>query len=110
MPMLSGPADKSLTMLGLRTQTHFFPPPSLPHLCDQGPADELIMLGLRTLELWFDSINPEYMEAAMAEVCELCVGGAGLDWMGVIMDVTDSHGRQVSPISKSSSFTPQFQV
>jgi hypothetical protein len=36
----------------------------------QGP-DELTVLGLRTLELWFDSLNPEFLEAAMAEVVQV---------------------------------------
>ena len=65
-------------------------------MCDQGPADELIMLGLRTLELWFDSINPEYMEAAMAEVCELSVGGRRQDCMGAT-NVTNPPRHWVSP-------------
>ena len=28
------------------------------------------MLGLRTLELWVDSLNPEFLEPAMAEVVQ----------------------------------------
>lgn len=30
--------------------------------------DELIMLGLRTLEVWIDSLNPEFLEPAMSDV------------------------------------------
>ena len=34
----------------------------------KGPSEELIMLGLKTLELWVDSLNPEFLEPAMADV------------------------------------------
>ena len=34
----------------------------------QGPGEELVMTGLRTLECWVDSLNPEFLEPAMADV------------------------------------------
>ncbi|KAI8019703.1 Transcription-associated protein 1 [Camellia lanceoleosa] len=36
----------------------------LPHL----PCDDLVSLGLRTLEFWIDSLNPDFLEPSMANV------------------------------------------
>jgi len=36
-------------------------------LCLRG-SDELVSLGLRTLEFWVDSLNPDFLEASMANV------------------------------------------
>ena len=36
----------------------------------QGATDDLITLGLRTLDYWEDSLNPEFLEPAMAEVMD----------------------------------------
>jgi transformation/transcription domain-associated protein len=38
----------------------------------QGP-DELIVLGLRTLEVWVDNFNPEYVEVAISEVSSMAL-------------------------------------
>lgn len=48
--------------------------PSIPKLMRplvaalKSGSDDLVMLGLRTLEVWVDSLNPEFLEPAMAEV------------------------------------------
>lgn len=36
----------------------------------QSNAHSLVNLGLRTLEYWVDSLNPEFLEPAMAQVVE----------------------------------------
>jgi hypothetical protein len=51
------------------TELHVFHP-------TQGP-DELILLGLRTLEVWVDNFNPEYVDVAISEVSTHLGGDIG---------------------------------
>ena len=39
-----------------------------PLVAALGGSDALVTLGLRTLEYWVDSLNPEFLEPAMAPV------------------------------------------
>lgn len=37
-------------------------------------SDELVSLGLRTFEVWVDSLNPEYLENALSDVVHDVMG------------------------------------
>ena len=69
----------------------------------QGATDDLITLGLRTLDYWEDSLNPEFLEPAMAEVMD--------DLMAVLWSHLKPHpypfGQKVSKAAAKHSVLQQ---